>query len=126
MSYNEVFEKVAGLIEMQLPVSRDKIKPESKLIEDLGAGKGYEHVPLGCCDGEFHVVISDIGEDEDIAGMHLDLESSVQVGRGSLRGIAFHEHACAHSRVSCRVYDSTAYLDILRKQHRSAEKREDQ
>ena len=58
--------------------------------------------------------------------MHLDLESSVQVGRGPLEGIAFHEHACSYGGFSRRVNDGSTYLDSLRKQHCSAEKRENQ
>lgn len=37
MKTNEIFEKVAELISAQLPVTIDQIKPESKLVDDLGA-----------------------------------------------------------------------------------------
>lgn len=57
MSYNEVFEKVAGLIEMQLPVSRDKIKPESKLIEDLGADSANIMILVCDIENEFDVQV---------------------------------------------------------------------
>ncbi|MBP5212913.1 MAG: acyl carrier protein [Pyramidobacter sp.] len=57
MSYNEVFEKVAGLIEMQLPVSRDKIKPESKLIEDLGADSANIMILICDIENEFDVQV---------------------------------------------------------------------
>ena len=57
MSYNEVFEKVAGLIEMQLPVSRDQIKPESKLIDDLGADSANIMILICDIENEFDVQV---------------------------------------------------------------------
>ena len=37
MTYNEIFDKVAELIVAQLPVTIEQVKPESRLVEDLGA-----------------------------------------------------------------------------------------
>ena len=57
MDYNSVFEKVAELIEMQLPVSRDAIKPESKLVEDLGADSANIMILICDIENEFDVQV---------------------------------------------------------------------
>ena len=57
MSYNEVFEKIAGLIEMQLPVSKDQIKPESRLVEDLGADSANIMILICDIESEFDIQV---------------------------------------------------------------------
>ncbi|MBO7358342.1 MAG: acyl carrier protein [Clostridia bacterium] len=57
MDYNSVFEKVAELIEMQLPVSRDQIKPESRLVEDLGADSANIMILVCDIENEFDVQV---------------------------------------------------------------------
>ena len=42
---------------MQLPVSRDKIKPESKLIEDLGADSANIMILICDIENEFDVQV---------------------------------------------------------------------
>ena len=50
MEYNTAFEKIAELIEAQLPVSKEQIKPESRLVEDLGADSA--NIMILICDIE--------------------------------------------------------------------------
>ncbi|MBQ4227386.1 MAG: acyl carrier protein [Clostridia bacterium] len=57
MSYNEVFEKIAGLIEMQLPVSKDQIKPECRLVEDLGADSAIFMILICDIESEFDIQV---------------------------------------------------------------------
>ena len=57
MDYNSVFEKVRELIVAQLPVSEDKIKPESKLIEDLGADSANIMILICDIENEFDVQV---------------------------------------------------------------------
>ena len=57
MSYNEVFEKVAELIEAQLPVSKDQIKPESRLIQDLGADSANIMILICDIENEFDIQV---------------------------------------------------------------------
>ena len=57
MSYNEVFDKVAELIEAQLPVSKDQIKPESRLIQDLGADSANIMILIDDIENEFDIQV---------------------------------------------------------------------
>ncbi len=57
MDYNSVFEKVRELIVAQLPVSEDKIKPESKLVEDLGADSANIMILICDIENEFDVQV---------------------------------------------------------------------
>ena len=50
MDYNTVFNKVSELILAQLPISADQIKPESRLVEDLGADSA--NIMILICDIE--------------------------------------------------------------------------
>ena len=57
MDYNTVFEKVADLIVAQLPISKEQIKPESKLIEDLGADSANIMILICDIESEFDVQV---------------------------------------------------------------------
>ena len=57
MDYNTVFEKVAELIEAQLPVTRDQIKPDSRLVEDLGADSANIMILICDIENEFDVQV---------------------------------------------------------------------
>ena len=50
MNYSEAFEKVAELLLTQLPVEKADIRPESKLVEDLGADSA--NIMILVCDIE--------------------------------------------------------------------------
>lgn len=57
MDYNTVFEKVSDLIVAQLPISKEQIKPESKLIEDLGADSANIMILICDIENEFDVQV---------------------------------------------------------------------
>ena len=57
MDYNTVFEKVSELIVAQLPISKEQIKPESKLIEDLGADSANIMILVCDIENEFDVQV---------------------------------------------------------------------
>ena len=57
MDYNSVFEKVSELILMQLPVTKDQIKPESKLVEDLGADSANIMILICDIENEFDIQV---------------------------------------------------------------------
>ena len=57
MDYNTVFDKVAELIEAQLPVTRDQIKAESRLVEDLGADSANIMILICDIENEFDVQV---------------------------------------------------------------------
>ena len=50
MKYNEIFDKVADMLLDQLNLNREDIKPESRLVEDLGADSA--NVLILVCDME--------------------------------------------------------------------------
>lgn len=50
MTKTEIFDKVAELLLMQLPIEREQIKLESRLIEDLGADSA--NIMIFVCDIE--------------------------------------------------------------------------
>ena len=57
MSYEEIFNKVADLLLTQLNVSKDKIKPESRLVEDLGADSANMLILVCDMEGEFGITV---------------------------------------------------------------------
>lgn len=57
MDYNTVFDKVSELIVAQLPISKEQIKPESKLIEDLGADSANIMILICDIEDEFGVQV---------------------------------------------------------------------
>ena len=61
MDYNTVFNKVSELILAQLPISADQIKPESRLVEDLGADSANIMILICDIENEFDVqVVNDM------------------------------------------------------------------
>ena len=52
-----IFNKVAELIAQQLPVTIDQIKPESKLVEELGADSANIMILVFDIESEFNVEI---------------------------------------------------------------------
>ncbi len=57
MKTNEIFEKVAELISAQLPVTIDQIKPESKLVDDLGADSANIMILVFDLEREFDIEV---------------------------------------------------------------------
>lgn len=57
MDYNTVFDKVSDLIVAQLPISKEQIKPESKLIEDLGADSANIMILICDIENEFDIQV---------------------------------------------------------------------
>jgi acyl carrier protein len=57
MDYNTVFNKVSELILAQLPISADQIKPESRLVEDLGADSANIMILICDIENEFDVQV---------------------------------------------------------------------
>lgn len=57
MSYEEIFNKVADLLLTQLNVSKDEIKPESRLVEDLGADSANMLILVCDMEGEFGITV---------------------------------------------------------------------
>jgi len=54
-----MFEKIQKLLAAQLNISEDKIKPESKLVEDLGADSLDMVEMLMTLEDKFGITISD-------------------------------------------------------------------
>lgn len=57
MTYNEIFDKVCDLMCMQLPLEKDQIKPESRLIEDLGADSANMMIFICDVENEFDIQV---------------------------------------------------------------------
>lgn len=57
MSYEEIFNKVEDLLLTQLNVSKDEIKPESRLVEDLGADSANMLILVCDMEGEFGITV---------------------------------------------------------------------
>ena len=57
MDYNTVFDKVSDLIVAQLPITKEQIKPESKLIDDLGADSANVMILICDIENEFDVQV---------------------------------------------------------------------
>ena len=53
----EIFDKVAELIVAQLPVDIDKVKPESRLVEDLGADSANVMILVFDLEREFNIEV---------------------------------------------------------------------
>ena len=54
-----VFDKVKEFILMQLPVSADKITPEARLLEDLGADSANLMMLVMDLEAEFDLTVDD-------------------------------------------------------------------
>lgn len=54
-----VYEKVVEYITQQLPVSADSIKPESRLVEDLGADSANMMMLIMDLEAEFDLTVED-------------------------------------------------------------------
>lgn len=59
MTYNEIFDKVAELIVAQLPVTIEQVKPESRLVEDLGADSANLMMLIMDLENEFNITVED-------------------------------------------------------------------
>ena len=59
MTYNEIFDKVAELIVAQLPVTIEQVKPESKLVEDLGADSANLMMLIMDLESEYDMTVED-------------------------------------------------------------------
>ena len=59
MTYNEIFDKVAELIVAQLPVTIEQVKPESRLVEDLGADSANLMMLVMDLEAEFDLTVDD-------------------------------------------------------------------
>ena len=57
MDYNTVFDKVSDLIVAQLPITKEQIKPVSKLIDDLGADSANIMILICDIENEFDVQV---------------------------------------------------------------------
>ena len=66
MTYNEIFDKVAELIVAQLPVTIEQVKPESKLVEDLGADRANVMILVFDLEREFNIQV----DNDALAGVH--------------------------------------------------------
>ena len=66
MTYNEIFDKVAELIVAQLPVTIEKVKPESRLVEDLGADSANVMILVFDLEREFNIQV----DNDALAGVH--------------------------------------------------------
>ena len=66
-----MFEKIAELIAAQLPVKKDQIKRESRLIEDLGADSANIMILIMDIESEFDLVVDDdmLGEIKTVGDM---------------------------------------------------------
>ena len=54
-----VYEKVVEYITQQLPVSESDVKPESRLVEDLGADSANLIMLIMDLENEFDITVSD-------------------------------------------------------------------
>ena len=54
-----MFEKVVNLITQQLPVSKESITMESRLLEDLGADSANLMMLVMDCEQEFGIMVED-------------------------------------------------------------------
>ena len=54
-----VFDKVKEFMLMQLPVSADKITPEARLLEDLGADSANLMMLIMDLENEFNITVED-------------------------------------------------------------------
>ena len=54
-----MFDKIVALIAAQLPVKKEQIKRESRLIEDLGADSANIMILIMDIESEFDIVVDD-------------------------------------------------------------------
>ena len=66
MTYNEIFDKVAELIVAQQPVTIEQVKPESRLVEDLGADSANVMILVFDLEREFDIQV----DNDALAGVH--------------------------------------------------------
>ena len=57
MSYNEIFDKVTELLASQLPVDQAAMKPESRMIDDLGADSANIMILICDVENEFGITV---------------------------------------------------------------------
>ena len=55
----KVFDKVKELILMQLPVSEDKVTPDARLVEDLGADSANLMMLIMDLENEYEMTVED-------------------------------------------------------------------
>ena len=61
-----IYDKVVELICEQLPIKKDKIKPESRLLEDLGADSANVMILVMDLEQAFDITV----DDEVLASIH--------------------------------------------------------
>ena len=66
MTYNEIFDKVAELIVAQLPLTIEQVKPESRLVGDLGADSANVMILVFDLEREFDIQV----DNDALAGVH--------------------------------------------------------
>ena len=55
----KVFDKVKELILMQLPVSEDKVTPDARMVEDLGADSANLMMLIMDLENEYEMTVED-------------------------------------------------------------------
>ena len=73
MSYNDIFEKVTELLASQLPVEQAAMKPESRMIEDLGADSANIMILICDVENEFGITV-----DNDMLGKIVTVDDLVK------------------------------------------------
>lgn len=54
-----MFERVVDMIAQQLPVKKETITPDTRLVEDLGADSANLMIMIMDLEGEFDIVVQD-------------------------------------------------------------------
>jgi len=57
MTYEQIFDKVADLLLSQLNIDKNEMKPESRLVEDLGADSANMLILICDIEGEFDITV---------------------------------------------------------------------
>lgn len=73
MSYNDIFDKVTELLASQLPVDKVVMKPESRMIEDLGADSANIMILICDVENEFNITV-----DNDVLGRIVTVDDLVK------------------------------------------------
>lgn len=73
MSYNDIFDKVTELLASQLPVDKAVMKPESRMIEDLGADSANIMILICDVENEFNITV-----DNDVLGRIVTVDDLVK------------------------------------------------
>ncbi len=73
MSYNDIFDKVTELLVSQLPVDKAVMKPESRMIEDLGADSANIMILICDVENEFNITV-----DNDVLGRIVTVDDLVK------------------------------------------------